>query len=119
VIEIGLVALAVAAVGLVGALVTVLTPSVITVLALATMCFGLALGVPTGLWYHVALYRVVAPKVSLSRTWWMAPSELHRHLTEAERRRIFRWYRLGGVGFVLSVVGGLAAIGGLLLGARS
>ena len=118
-IEIALVLFAVVAVGLVGALATVLTPSLITVLAMATMCLGLVVGVPTGFWYHVALYRVVAPKVRLSRTWWMAPSELHRHLTEAERRRIYRWYRLGGVGFVLSVVGGLAAIAGLLLGARS
>ena len=118
-IEIALVLLAVVAVGLVGVLVTVLTPSLITVLAVATMCFGLALGVPTGFWYHVTLYRVVSPKVRLSPTWWMAPSELHRHLSDAERRRIYRWYRLGGVGFVLSVVGGLAAIAGLLLGARS
>jgi len=49
----------------------------------------------------------------------MSPSELHVHLTDAERRRIYQWYRSGGVGFVLSVVGGLAAIAGLLLGARS
>jgi hypothetical protein len=49
----------------------------------------------------------------------MSPSVLHIHLTDVERRRINLWYRLGGVGFVLSVVGGLAAIAGLLLGARS
>jgi len=33
----------------------------------------------------------------------------------AGRRRIRPWYRLGGIGFVLSVVGGLAAIAGLLM----
>ncbi len=118
VLEITLVLLAVVSVGLVGVLVTVLTPPLITVFAMATMCFGLLVGVPTGFWYHAALYRVVSPKVQLPRTWWIAPSELHRHLTDAERRRIHRWYRLGGVGFVLSVVGGLAAIAGLLLSAR-
>src|SRR5205814_662807 len=85
----------------VGVLVTVLTPPLITVFAMATMCFGLLVGVPTGFWYHVALYRVVSPKVQLPRTWWIAPSELHRHLTDAERRPIYRWYRLGAVVFVL------------------
>jgi hypothetical protein len=119
VLEITLVLLAVASVGLVGALVTVLTPPLITVLAMATMCLGLVVGVPTGFWYHVVLYRAVSRKVPLPRTWWMAPSELYSQLTDGERRRINRWYRLGGLGFVLSVVGGLAAIAGLLLGARS
>lgn len=118
-LEITLVLLAVASVGLVGALVTVLTPPLITVFAMATMCLGLVVGVPTGFWYHVVLYRVVSSKVRLPRRWWMSPSVLHIHLTDVERRRINLWYRLGGVGFVLSVAGGLAAIAGLLLGARS
>jgi hypothetical protein len=119
VLEITLALLAVVSVGLVGVLVTVVTPPLITVFAVATMCLGLAVGVPTGFWYHVILYRVVSPKIPLPRRWWMSPSELHVHLTDAERRQIYWWYRIGGVGFVLSVVGGLAAIAGLLLGARS
>jgi len=119
VLEITLVLLAVVSVGLVGVLVTVLTPSLVTVVAMATMGLGLVVGVPTGFWYHVVLYRVVSPKVRLPRGWWMSPSALHVHLTDAEQRRINLWYRLGGVGFVLSVVGGLVAIAGLLLAARS
>jgi hypothetical protein len=119
VLEITLVLLAVVSVGLVGVLVTALTPSVVTVVAMATMCLGLVVGVPTGFWYHVVLYRVVSPKIQLPRGWWISPSALHIYLTDGERRRINLWYRLGGVGFVLSVVGGLAAIAGLLLGARS
>jgi len=119
VLEITLVLLAVVSVGLVGVLVTVVRPPLITVFAMATMCLGLAVGVPTGFWYHVILYRIVSPKMPLPRRWWMSPSELHVHLTDAERRRINRWYRIGGVGFVLSVVGGLAAIAGLLLRVRS
>ena len=118
-LEITLVLLAVVSVGLVGVLVTVLTPSLVTVVAMATMGLGLVVGVPTGFWYHVVLYRVVSPKVRLPRGWWMSPSALHVHLTDAEQRRINLWYRLGGVGFVLSVLGGLVAIAGLLLAARS
>jgi hypothetical protein len=59
VLEITLVLLAVVSVGLVGVLVTVLTPPLVTVFAMATMCLGLVVGVPTGFWYHVVLYRVV------------------------------------------------------------
>jgi hypothetical protein len=118
-LEITLVVAAVLSVGLVAVLAAVLTPPLLTIIALGILCLGLVLGVPTGFWYHVVLYRVVSAKIPLPRAWWLSPSNLHVHLTDVERRRINLWYRLGGVGFVLSLVGGLAAILGLLLGARS
>ena len=43
-LEITLVLLAVVSVGLVGVLVTVLTPPLVTVVAMATMCLGLVVG---------------------------------------------------------------------------
>ena len=46
-----------------------------------------------------ALYRIVSRKVRVPRTWWLSPSALHVHLTDAEERRIRPWYRLGGIGF--------------------
>ena len=110
---------AVAGVGLVVLLATLLTAPVMVTLALGALLLGLVVGVPTGFWYHVLLYRIVSARIAVPRRWWLSPSGLHVHLTDAERRRIYRWYRIGGVGFVLSVVGGLAAIAGLLLGARS
>jgi hypothetical protein len=63
----------------------------------------------------VVLYRIVSAKIAVPRKWWLSPSDLHVHLTDAERRRIRLWYRPGGIGFVLSVVGGVAAIAGLLM----
>jgi len=92
------------------------TPTLLATLGLATLSVGLALGVPTGFWYHVLLYRCVAGRVSLSPLWWLAPSGLHRHLTDADQRRIRPWYRIGGVGFALCLLGGIVAIVGLLLG---
>lgn len=105
----------VAAVGLVVLLAPVLTAPVIIVLALGALLLGLVVGVPTGFWYHVVLYRIVSARIAVPRRWWVSPSALHVHLTDAERRRIRLWYRLGGIGFVLSVAGGLTAITGLLM----
>ena len=105
-----------AAVGLIGFGATILTPRLITAIGLGTLCLGIVMGVPTGFWYHVVLYRLVSAKIPLPRTWWLSPSKLHRHLTDVEQRRINPWYRVGGIGFVLCVVGGLAAITGLLMG---
>jgi hypothetical protein len=114
-LEATLVLTAVAAVGLVVLLATVLTAPVMIVLALGALLLGLVVGVPTGFWYHVLLYRIVSAKIAVPRKSWLSPSALHVHLTGAEQRRIWLWYRLGGIGFVLSVAGGLAAITGLLM----
>ena len=84
-------------------------------LALGALLLGLAVGVPTGFWYHVMLYRLVSRKIPVPRRWWLSPSGLHVHLTDVEQRRIKPWNRLGGIGFVLSVVGGLAAIAAMLM----
>jgi len=114
-LEATLVLTAVVAVGLVVLLATVLAAPVMIVLALGALVLGLVVAVPTGFWYHVLLYRIVSAKIAVPRKWWLSPSGLHVHLTDAEQRRIRLWYRLGGVGFVLSVGGGLAAIAGLLM----
>ncbi len=113
-IEIALVLMALAGVGLVGFLAESLTPALMTLVGFGVLVLGLAVGLPAGFGYHVILYRFVSTKVPVSRTWWLSPFRLHRHLTDAEQRRIEPWYRIGGVGFVLSVAGGLAAIAGLL-----
>jgi hypothetical protein len=113
-LEITLVLIAVAAVGVVGFLTTIFSSHLLTAMGFGTLLLGLALGVPTGFWYHVILYQFVSTRIPLPRRWWLSPSDLHRHLTDAEQRRIKPWYRIGGVGFVLSVAGGLAAIVGLL-----
>ena len=114
-LEITLVLIALVAAGLAGVSAAAVTPHLITAIGLSALCLGLVMGVPTGVWYHVVLYRYVSPKVPLPRKWWLSPAGLHRHLTAAEQRRIEPWYRIGGVGCVLCLVGGIAAIAGLLI----
>ncbi len=114
-LEATLVIAAVGSVGLVILLATLLTAPVLILGAIGVLLLGLVVGVPTGFWYHVVLYRIVSSKLPVPRRWWVSPSALHVHLTDAEERRIRLWYRLGGIGFMLSMVGGLAAIAALLI----
>ena len=114
-LEAALVFSAVGSVGLILLLAMLLTAPVLIMLAIGIMILGLVVGVPTGFWYHVVLYRIVSAKIPVPRRWWLSPSALHVHLTDAEARRIRLWYGLGGIGFVLSMVGGLAAIAALLI----
>jgi hypothetical protein len=114
-LEITLVLIALVAAGLSGVAGVILTPRLLAALGLGALILGLLLGIPTGFWYHVVLYRLASAKTSLPGAWWLSPARLHVHLNEAEQRRIRPWYRVGGVGFVLSVAGGLAAIAGLLM----
>jgi hypothetical protein len=115
-LELTLVLSAVVAVGLIVIVASIVTPGLIAEIGFGVLFLGLLIGLPTGFWYHVILYRFVSARMPLPRAWWLSPSNLHIHLTGIERRRIKPWYLIGGVGFVLCVVGGLAAIGGLLLG---
>lgn len=113
--EIALVLFALLAVGLIGVLTTILTPHLMIELGLWILAAGLLSGIPTGLWYHVLLYRILAPKMTMPAKWWMSPVALHPHLTGEEVARIRPWFVAGGLGFVLSLAGGLAAMAGLLM----
>lgn len=114
-LEIVLVLATIVAVGLLGVLATILTPRLMTAIGLVTLASGLVVGLPTGFWYHVLLYRMVKPRMALPPRWWWTPATLHAHLTEPELARLKPWFTVGGIGFALSLVGGLAAIAGLLV----
>lgn len=76
---------------------------------------GLATGVPTGLGYHVALYRRLRAHTSLPPRWWLDPVALHPELRERERRGVLTWFTLGGIGFAVVVLGCALCVLGLLL----
>jgi hypothetical protein len=113
--EIAFVVLALVAVGLMGLATSLLTPHLMIEAGLWILTAGLLAGIPTGLWYHVVLYRLLARKMPLPAKWWWAPVDLHPYLTTEELARIKPWFVIGGVGFMFSLVGGLAAMAGLLL----
>lgn len=113
--ELLLVLLGLVGVAALGLLASILTPALLAEGGLWALVAGLALGLPTGFWYHVLLYRLLTRRMTLPRRWWMSPGDLHRHLRNEELRRIKPWYLLGGIGFLLCLGGGLAAGAGLLL----
>lgn len=93
----------------------VITPELMIELGLWVLAVGLLIGIPTGLWYHLVLYRQLAPRMALPPRWWRAPVELHPLLTPVEFRRVRPWFLAGAAGFLLCCVGGVAAIMGLLV----
>jgi hypothetical protein len=84
-------------------------------LGAVAIAFGLALGVPTGVVYHVKLARLLAARAELPPRWWLAPTRLHARLRAGERRGVLAWFYLGGAGFVITLAGcGLVVAGALL-----
>ncbi len=92
------------------------TTSNLTELGLFILAAGIIEGIPAGLYYHVILYRLLHHRGHLPPRWWLSPFQYHVHLTETEGRRVRRWFFLGGIGFLLCIIGGLMALSGLVSG---
>jgi hypothetical protein len=88
---------------------------VIALAGAACAAFGFALGVPTGFYYHVLLYRFLQPRGLLPRGWYWHPMRYHDHLQAHERPSVHRWMYAGGAGFVLIVLGLAFCLFGILL----
>ena len=94
-----------------------LIPSVLfTQVGLWLLVLGLIEGIPTGLYYHLLLYRILGPRGKLPPMWWISPQQYHVYLDEKEYRLIRRWFLLGGIGFLFSVIGGMMVFLGLISG---
>lgn len=102
-------------IGSVGLLTVVVTPPLMVEFGIWVLAAGLLMGIPAGWWYHVILYRTLAARMSLPSQWWRKPVDLHPLLTLSEYRRMRPWFVAGAVGFVLCVIGGVAAIAGMLV----
>lgn len=101
--------------GVIAFITVIITPQIMVELGLWVLAVGLLVGVPTGFWYHVVLYKALAGRIVLKPGWWRRPVELHPLLAPVEFRRVRPWFVAGAVGFVLCCVGGVAAIIGLLV----
>jgi hypothetical protein len=117
-LELALVVVGLVTAGIIALIGHAITSQAAVAAGLVAIALGLAVGLTTGFWYHVLLHRILSPRMRLPGRWWLSPSRLHQHLTAAEWRRITPWYRLGGMGFMLCVAGGAAAIAGSLLAQR-
>lgn len=76
---------------------------------------GLALGVPTGFWYHVKLARFLRARGPLPARWWIRPVSLHGDLLDHERPVVMRWFVIGGAGFGLTMLGCVLSVLGVAL----
>jgi hypothetical protein len=93
-------------------LVAVVPWSWLLVAGAVTTGAGLAFGVATGLWYHIALARALLAVRALTPRWWLRPVSLHERLDAAGRRRVMPWFRAGAAGFAVTVAGmALVALG--------
>jgi hypothetical protein len=114
-LELGLVLALLALLALAGFLLPLLSWLALIELGAVAIALGLALGVPTGLVYHVKLARLLSARAELPPRWWLAPTRLHERLRGAERRAVLSWFYLGGAGFVITLGGcGLVVAGALL-----
>lgn len=83
---------------------------------LATVGFGLILGgfliaVPTGIQYHIELYRSLKPTGLLPDNWYWNPIDCNDLVAEKDRRRVLAWCFAGAAGFFV-VLAGVVALGG-------
>lgn len=101
-IELGVVALLVAALVAVPALLAVVPWDVTFGLGVSLVAIGMAVGVPAGAIYHWQLFRAIRPT---EPRWWLHPTALHGRLPDGSRGAVMRWFRIGAVGFLLAIVG--------------
>ena len=92
-----------------------LPPEIVLGAGVALALVGLAVGVPTGLVYHLRLRAVLLARAALPARWWLHPTGLHAELRDGERRAVLGWFAVGGAGFALCVLGCVVAAIGVAL----
>jgi hypothetical protein len=88
-----------------GALAFAVAPATLLVAGGWTIAVGLALGLPTGAIYHLALRRALLARTRLPARWWLVPTALHDELGPGERGRVLAWCYAGAAGFAVTVAG--------------
>jgi len=91
-----------------------LPPQYLIIAGLGALALGSIVGIPAGVYYHVVLRRLLLTHGPLPERWWLHPVQLHDDLDTDERGRFMPWFYVGGVGFVLTIVGALTAILGFI-----
>jgi hypothetical protein len=66
---------------------------------------GFALGIPTGLWYHVELRRVLVASGAPPARWWLHPTRLHAAIPVERWWRVMGWCYAGALGWLVSFTG--------------
>lgn len=95
----------VAAIGAGALAFSLLATETILLAGLWLVAAGLALGIPTGFWYHVELRRVLAASGALPPRWWLHPTRLHGAIPAERWWRVMGWCYAGAFGWLVSFAG--------------
>ncbi len=71
---------------------------------------GAGVGVPAGLVYHAVLWRALRRHDKSTQGMWLRPMRLHGELPEHDRQIVQRWFAIGAIGFVATLLGALAVV---------
>ncbi len=71
---------------------------------------GASFGVPAGFVYHAQLWRALRRKGKSTEGFWLRPMRLHDQLSEPELAPIMRWFVVGAIGFVATIVGAIGVV---------
>jgi hypothetical protein len=82
-----------------------IAPATLIVAGFWVAVAGLALGVPTGAVYHVALRGALLDADRLPPRWWLHPTALHDDLPDARRTAVLAWCYAGAAGFLVTIAG--------------
>ena len=83
----------------------ILSVEALLIAGAACIAAGFAIGLPAGTLYHLKLYRCLATRGPVPRSFWLRPTSLHPDLETNEWRGIAPWFVIGGTGFALIVTG--------------
>jgi hypothetical protein len=89
-----------------------LATETLLVAGLGLVAAGFAFGIPTGLWYHVELHRVLRAQGAVPARWWLHPTRLHAAIPADAWWRVMGWCYAGALGWLVSFAGcGVFALG--------
>ena len=71
---------------------------------------GFLVGLPTGVQYHIELYRSLKPSGLLPDNWYWNPIEFNDLLPDDDRNRVLAWCYAGAAGFFV-ILAGVMALG--------
>ncbi len=84
---------------------SVLAADALLLAGLYGVAAGFAFGIPTGLWYHVELRRVLTASGALPPRWWLHPTRLHGAIPAERWWRVMGWCYAGALGWLVSFAG--------------
>jgi hypothetical protein len=69
------------------------------------VALGLAVGIPAGIGYHLALHRALIKRGNAGGGWWWRPTSYHTELSPDTRAGVMPWFRAGAAGFIVTLSG--------------